>query len=248
MGWSLRFVVSRITALSVLLLLMGLPASAQAAVPFCTFGTGPDQCVDPAGVAIDTGLARVYVADRGNDRVKGDLGTDRINVFEEDGDFLFSFGSFGSGNGQFADPAGIAVDNDPTSPAFQDVYVVDRLPSGPGDTPRARVQRFDSTGAFVVSIGVDQLHSGNDPVAIGPGGTVLVADNFTEAGEPVRRIEKFTPAGISVGSSDLPGAATVQALVVDSAGDAYVSRFAGGELSVEKYELSEPDSDPARHF
>src|SRR5215207_2729817 len=67
-------------------LLLGMASRAEAVVPFCTFGTLPGQCKEPGGVAVDRSLGRVYVVDRGNDRV---------NVFEENGSLLFSFGTSG---------------------------------------------------------------------------------------------------------------------------------------------------------
>lgn len=56
--------------------------------------------------------------------------------------FTSSFGSAGEGSGQFARPAGVAV-NESTG----DVYVVDRANS--------RVERFDSSGNFISAWGYD---------------------------------------------------------------------------------------------
>jgi len=44
---------------------------------------------------------------------------DRIQVFDSVGSFLFEFGSFGSGDGQFKIPRGIAVDS------MKNIYVAD---------------------------------------------------------------------------------------------------------------------------
>ncbi|HEU4392494.1 MAG TPA: NHL repeat-containing protein, partial [Solirubrobacterales bacterium] len=199
-------------------------ASASAAIPFCTFGSGPGQCTGPEGVAVDTASGRVYVADFGNDRV---------NVFSEDGDFISSFGSSGSGPGQLENPTGLAVDDDPTSPAFHDVYVVDS---------NQRIQRFSPSGAFVLSFGSGSVHSRTNPVAVGPGGTVYFGeDNFKSGIEAIRRIDRFTPAGALLGSSDLPSTAFLQALAVDSSGHVYVNRIGTGGI-VEKHELSEPSA------
>ena len=50
--------------------------------------------------AVDVG-GNIYVADNGNHR---------IQKFSPAGNFLFAFGSFGAGNGQFHNPQDVAVD------------------------------------------------------------------------------------------------------------------------------------------
>jgi hypothetical protein len=64
----------------------------------------------PRAVAVDTS-GNVYVADTNNDR---------IQKFTSDGTFLTTWGSEGSGDGQFDWPSGVAVD------ASGNVYVADR--------------------------------------------------------------------------------------------------------------------------
>ena len=73
----------------------------------------------PAGIAIDT-QDRVYVTEIGNDRVQ---------VFDKDGQFLTSLGNKGSGNGEFGNLHGIAVDK-----ATGWIYVA--------DTANNRIQVF----------------------------------------------------------------------------------------------------------
>src|SRR4051812_31298601 len=115
--------------LAIVTSLAAVGTSVAAELSFCTFGSGAGQCKQPYGVAVDRSTGHVYVVDQDHDRV---------NVFEEDGDFLLSFGSSGSGTGQFTGPAGIAVDNDPTSPAFHDIYVVDRPVVAGSSKPRVQ--------------------------------------------------------------------------------------------------------------
>lgn len=67
----------------------------------------------------------LYVVDSGNNRVQ---------VFDYDGNFKFSFGSYGTGNGQFDNPFGVATDGDY-------VYVT--------DTGNARIQIFDAYGNYI---------------------------------------------------------------------------------------------------
>ncbi len=72
----------------------------------------------------------VYVVDKNNDRVQ---------TFTNTSTFINSWGSTGSGNGQFLDPIGIAVDGD------GNVYVT--------DWGNNRVQKFTSDGAFLTKWG-----------------------------------------------------------------------------------------------
>ena len=74
--------------------------------------------MDPYGIAVGSG-GNIYVADTGNNRVQ---------VFDPSGVFQSTFGSFGSGNGQFSDPYGIAVGSG------GNIYVA--------DTGNSRVQVF----------------------------------------------------------------------------------------------------------
>jgi hypothetical protein len=69
-----------------------------------------------------------YVADNGNDRVE---------KFDKDRHFVTAWGSFGTGDGQFASPKGIATDG-------KTVYV--------SDDPRGDVQAFDTNGHFLRSL------------------------------------------------------------------------------------------------
>ena len=68
-----------------------------------------------------------YVVDNGNYRVE---------KFDKDRHFVTMWGSFGSGDGQFANPKGIATDG-------QTVYVA--------DDPRFDIQAFDTNGGFLRS-------------------------------------------------------------------------------------------------
>ena len=65
------------------------------------------------------GSGNVYVADAGNHR---------IQKFDASGTFLTAWGSYGSGDGQFAYPSGVATD------ASGNVYVA--------DTDNHRIQKF----------------------------------------------------------------------------------------------------------
>jgi len=72
----------------------------------------------PRNVGVDS-AGNVYVADRLNDR---------IQKFDNDGEFLAAWGMTGTDDGEFDQPAGVAGD------AFGNVYVADSV--------NHRVQKF----------------------------------------------------------------------------------------------------------
>jgi len=123
----------------------------------------------PSGVAVD-GSGNFYVADSDNNR---------IQKFDSNGTFLATWGSEGSGNGQFSWPRGIAVD------VSGMVYVADR-----GNN---RIQKFDSNGAFLATWGSYGPRAGQFDwpcgIAVDGSGMVYVAD----AGN--HRIQKFDSNG-----------------------------------------------------
>ena len=120
-------------------------------------------------------------------------------MFDADGAFLTKWGSYGSREGQFIYPYGIATD------AAGDVYVA--------DTANARIQKFTASGVFLGSWGGHGRGPGRfftpTSVATDPAGFVYVAD----AGEPYpdsggARVQKFTAAGEFVAEwGDIPRAA-----------------------------------------
>jgi PKD repeat protein len=127
----------------------------------------------PRDVAID-GIGTIYVADEGNHRVQ---------VFDSNRNYVRTIGITGTtGNGfdRFSDwgPHRLAVDSQ------NRLYVTDA-----GNT---RVQVFDSTGAYLTTIGgswgmrTGQLR-GPSGIAIGPDGSLYVADSDNH------RIQKFAP-------------------------------------------------------
>lgn len=93
-----------------------------------TDGTEAGNATKPLGFFGPRGIAagadgRIYLADTGNKR---------IVVTDDKGKFLYQWGSFGAGDGQFNEPIGVAVDGDGT------VAV--------GDTWNGRIQYFASDG------------------------------------------------------------------------------------------------------
>jgi len=160
-------------ALLAAVVLLGFFAQeARAQVSFCPPGEGAGQCNRPEGVSADSETGRVFIADRGNNRV---------NVFESDGTFVFAFGwgvkdggaepqtcttasgcqkgIAGSGTGQFSGPRTIAVDNIPGSGARHDVYV---------GTDNFRVQRFGPEGKFRLAFGWGVVNGTAEVQTCGP--------------------------------------------------------------------------------
>jgi DNA-binding beta-propeller fold protein YncE len=100
-----------------------------------------------------------------------DSGQHRIAVFDQNGNFLRSWGSFGEGAGQLNEPWGLAVDD-------EHVYVA--------DTWNHRIQKFTHDGELVDAFGANGGPTAEDPgnglfygprdVAILPDGHLLITD------------------------------------------------------------------------
>ncbi len=230
-----------------------LPSAASAEITFPGgtvisngSGSGPGQLVEPFDVSVDPSNGRLYVADRASQRV---------DVFGPTG-FIMAFGwgvadgsspepqtcttscfegLAGSGPGQLNNARAIAVDGDPTSPSYHDVYVFER--------GNHRVEKFDASGAFLLAFGEGVNHTNGEDVCtaasgdicgagiegtadgqfggeakmtVGPGGKVYVSD--------LERVQRFSPEGAFEASIPLTAnAGFTDGLAVDSAGDIYVS-------------------------
>ncbi|MDH4162082.1 MAG: 6-bladed beta-propeller [Nitrospirota bacterium] len=116
------------------------------------------QLNNPAGIAINKDLGRLYITDSREHKVF---------VFSVKGEFLFSFGQQGTGDGEFIAPTNVAIDRRNGT-----VYIVDTL--------NCRVQVFDKDGKFLRKFGElgDSPGSFTRPKGIGVDteGHVYVAD------------------------------------------------------------------------
>ncbi len=244
-------------ALTVVLAALALCAATSLAdSTVCSDGPGAGQCRSPFGVAVDTETGRIYVGDSGNSR---------IDVFQASGSsevsFVFAFGwgvadgvshelqvctstCFagipGSGTGQFGEKlstgiVGIAVDNQAGSSARHDLYVSEK--------ENRRVQKFDDTGKYMLTIGAGELSgAGLTPqVGVGPSGDVYVVDAAPQgpfgSKEDKITFRKYDSAGSLLLTMQLEeGLFGPNSTAVSSDGSFYVSYV--GTLSLVKYDAS----------
>jgi len=141
-------------------------------------GTKVGGFFNPQAIAVDAG-GDVYVSE-----FAGDQRVQRFNPRTTTVTFVDGWGAPGSQPGQFARPAGLAIDSQ------SNVYVADR--------DNSRVQKFTSTGSFLQTIGSPgngpgQLKTVED-VAVDNRGDVWVAESNSN------RLSKFTPGGAFLGS------------------------------------------------
>ena len=134
-------------------------------------GKGPLQFSYPSGIAINKTTGQVYVVECGNDRVQ---------VLNAGLTFFHMFGSHGSGQGQFKDPRGIAIDSQGL------VYVADSYNN--------RIQQFTPEGKHLSSFGT----KGFAPGQLTYPSDIAVDDNdllFICEGRPNSRVSVFTTTG-----------------------------------------------------
>jgi DNA-binding beta-propeller fold protein YncE len=141
----------------------------EAGVP----GDGPNQFSGPTDVAIGED-GSIYITD-GHET----LSNHRVMKFSREGDFVMSFGEFGSGPGQFNVPHAIAIDSRGR------LFVADR--------DNNRIQIFDADGTFLAQWTQFGRPSG---IAIDADDNIYVSDNQSNAA----RNEDFA-RGIRVGSA-----------------------------------------------
>ena len=165
---------------------------------------------------------RVFVADRGNDR---------IQEFNSSGSYLNQWGSYGSANGDFDTPGSVAVDSS------GNVYVA--------DTGNHRVQKFDSSGTYLTKSGkTDTPFYGsangefNSPsgIALDTSGNIYVADTGNN------RIQKLSSIGAYLEKSGSSGPGNGQfsspsGVAVDSSGNIYVTD-GGSNDRIQKFNSS----------
>ena len=212
-----------------------------------SFGSGELSLVSPtppatagSGLAIDQATHDVYVADTGDHRV---------SEFEANGTFVRAFGknvgglgvdvcgglvsceptgTEGAEPGAFTTPVFLAVDNDPASPSFHDVYV--------GDTGDDVVSKFSEEGVLEEAWGTGGQLKGTGAaelgslmgVAVDGGGRLLVLGT---QGEGNAQEFVFDQAGGFVEELRLERTPAPNGIAVDSGGDLFK---VNGDGSVEE--------------
>jgi sugar lactone lactonase YvrE len=126
----------------------------------------------------------------------------RVEVFDRSDTFVRAFGSFGTGDGQFANPVGIALDPN------ANVYVA--------DGSRDDIQEFGPDGAFIKTFArrVGFSNSQAPAIAIDPSGNVFAAIG--------RSIAKYAPDGTVLAIFNLMVYGYPDGFVADSHGNLWI--------------------------
>jgi len=175
-----------------------------------------DDFANPAGLAINETLNRLYVVDSYNHKVR---------VYSLKGEFLFTFGSRGDKPGEFNFPSNIAIDRRDNSVLIS-------------DTQNFRVQKFTQDGTFILKFG----HIGDVPgsfarpkgVGVDSEGNIYVADaafnNFQVFDENGQLLMVLGGAGAGPATFQLPAG-----LYVDSKDRIHIVDSLNGRIQVLQY-------------
>lgn len=203
-------------------------------------GSGNGQFEGPDGLAVNEASGDVYVIGQG-----GEHG--RVEYFDTNGAYLGQFDGSGSNiavegeaapTGQFRFPGAIAVDNDPSSPSYGDVYIA--------DTGHRVVDKFSSSGAYL-----GQLTETSGGTSVGEvTGLAVDANGTLWAYQDNKVVDEFTGAVTNQFVSARELATTGSVFTADSLDDLYaetletgIGKFdAVGEIEVEDFDslLTEP--------
>ena len=188
------------------------------------YGLSPGLLYTPAGLAVD-GQGNVYVTDNGiilNAAVQAAGRYSRVVKFDRNGKWLGAWGEHGTGEGQFLEAQGIAID------AAGYIYVADGA--------AGHVSRFDPRGRWVATwgskgSGEGQFSGGNLRLTVAPDGSIYVSDRSAH------RILHFAADGFFLSAWGDNGSGEGQferpeGLAVDADGCVYVAD--GGNDRVQK--------------
>jgi DNA-binding beta-propeller fold protein YncE len=176
-------------------------------------GLATGQVADPSAIAVGPSGA-VYVLE------KFSASVNRVQEFDSLGNWVTVWGDYGTGNGEFKHPEGIAVD-----PLTGDVFVADTLNN--------RIQKFTSSGGWVAS------WSATNPtgVAIDSSDVVYVSGNntvarFDTSGNSLTSWSVIGAVGIAIDGSDNVWVTIGSAIKkYDNAGSTLLGTYGSGVLS-----------------
>lgn len=205
-----RLIVS-IALLGVLLMGTTAFASIGFIMKWGTTGSGNGDFLTPRGMATDA-AGNVYVADAGNNRVQ---------KFDNNGNFSLKFGIPGDVNGGFVTTSGVAV------AAGGDIYVSDDFTQ--------RISIFNSLGVFQSTFSAGAFPTVATGVALDSSGNVYVTDSGNH------RVRKFTATGTLITSWGSSGTGDgmfngPQGLAIDSSNNVYVADT--GNNRIQKFNSS----------
>jgi DNA-binding beta-propeller fold protein YncE len=126
-----------------------------------SLGSGNGQFSEPEGIAVDSSN-NVYVTDAWYGNYDH-----RVEKFSSNGTYLTQWGSYGTNNGQFENPKGIAVDSG------NNVYVA--------DYNNSRIEKFNSSGTYLTQWGIGGpigLFCEPEGIAVDSSNDVYVVDNY----------------------------------------------------------------------
>ncbi len=159
----------------------------------------------------------LYIADWGSDDYP-------INVYTPEGEHMRSWGSKGTGDGQFGDysPDYLVICND-------EVYVVDNNEDANGDDYE-RVQVFDLEGTYLRQWSISEYEDffNTKGMACGPDGNLYLVGFMSD------QILSFSPEGEFLGQvgKDALSGATPSSLAMDADGNFYVGTWNQGVLKL----------------
>lgn len=154
----------------------------------------------PRGVCVDNN-ERILVVDQSNARVQ---------VFSLQGEFLFMFGSRGSGPGQFNDPSYVACE-----PKTGNILV--------SDCRNNRIQKFDPQGNYLAQIG--QAGTSDGQFASPLGLAFDCVGNLAVADQSNNRVQIFAPNGNYLSQFSV---LSPEDLVIDDLGNFVITSQNGG--------------------
>ena len=154
------------------------------------------------------------VTDNQNNLYVVDIENNRVVKYDTNHHPLLTWGSLGSGDGQFDSPGGLAIDSQ------QNIYVADRR--------NHRIQKFDANGNFLLKWGADKFLSDfPSGIAVDKSNNVYVT-NWLRGG-----VQKFNSQGIFIGEFG-SGLASAYGIAIDSQENVYVTEANGYSDRVHK--------------